>query len=668
MLTQREADQILYDWNDTSADFPSHNSLLHLFRLHATYSPHSTAISHGLTSLSYQQLDLRSNLIAHRLIQAGASPGSPVALLLDRSFDQIASILACWKAASHYVPIDPANPPDRVAFILLDSDCKLVVSTSNLAAPLLDVISRAGAEPLCLDISPNLPLGLADIRPHSEPEADSLAYIIYTSGSTGKPKGVMVEHRNVLNTIQAAVAEFGFCTSDRMPLIASYTFDISLFEAMTMLSVGGICEVVDRGQVLDPTGLRDVMSRATLMHGVPSLMRQVIRQGHWPEDAYANIRMVFTGGDSVGADLVEELKSAFRWSDITVLYGPTEAAILATSHRVERGKTERGQLIGRPLRNVKLRIVDGSGRLVPVGVAGEIEIIGRGVSRGYLNRNEETASRYREDRGERLYQTGDIGKWNEEGEVEFLGRVDQQVKIHGYRIELGEVEAALIEQQGVMESAVIARQDGQSEKTLVAYVVVQDGAELNVSELRRGLSEKLPEYMLPAAYVRIEKLPVTANGKLDRNALPEPDQSRPSLEQPYTPARTGLEAILTEIWQEVIGVEKIGIYDNFFEIGGDSIKALLIVNKLQDKISEFTYIAGLLNAPSIAGFAAYLNEHYPDVVLREGKNEIAESIPVVPRGEMSLDHLMAQLNDIPEDELLSALSGQSRPDDDGKSN
>ena len=430
---------------------------------------------------------------------------------------------------------------------------------------------------ICLDTDLEQATGQMKRQPEREPRADGLAYIIYTSGSTGSPKGVMVEHRNLLNTIQASIAEFGFTSADRMPVIASYTFDISLFEVMNMLAVGGSCEVVSREQVLDMGELMEVLERVTLLHAVPSLMRQIVTHRGRAEGGRTNIRMVFTGGDAVAVELIEEMKEAFAGSEIRVLYGPTEGTIIATRHEVDRSKRGDGQMIGKPLRNVKVKVVDERGRIVPIGVAGEIEISGRGVTRGYLNRGEETQRRYRGEGAERVYRTGDIGRWREGGEIEYVGRRDEQVKVRGYRVELGEVEAVMMKQEGVKEAVVVAREDQTREKRLVAYIVMDEETEMGVSEIKQRIREKLPEYMVPAVIVKMERLPVTSNGKVDRRALPELDQTRETLEEVYRAPRNSLEVLLAEIWQEVLGIDKVGINDNFFELGGDSILSVQVV-------------------------------------------------------------------------------------------
>ncbi|HEX5708928.1 MAG TPA: condensation domain-containing protein, partial [Pyrinomonadaceae bacterium] len=464
----------------------------------------------------------------------------------------------------------------------------------------------------------------SDPRRNAAP--DALAYLIYTSGTTGRPKAVMVEHRQLTHTLLSARRHFSFSASDVMPVLASYAFDIWLFETLSPLLAGGTSLLMRHEEVLDVARLVGEMRRcgATLLHAVPSLMRQVV--GHLRaegEGAVLPLRMVFVGGDAVGADLLQEMRGVFPDSELRVLYGPTETAIICTAHAVKKDadslQSSTRQLIGRPLAGVRIRILDAHRQVVPVGVAGEIHIGGEGVSRGYLNRDELTAEKFVELDGERYYRSGDVGRWvlvsdgggQSDGvgdaEVEFLGRVDEQVKVRGFRVELGEIEAVVSSHARVRESAVVAREGGNGEKRLVAYIVarsVEDAGATGgdraareagdeaasddagewarlVEELRRHVRERLPEYMTPAQWVEMGELPLTAHGKVDKRRLPEAVDARQSL-RPFVAPRTEIEATLADIWAKVLRVERVGANDNFFELGGDSILSIQTVARARE--------------------------------------------------------------------------------------
>jgi amino acid adenylation domain-containing protein/non-ribosomal peptide synthase protein (TIGR01720 family) len=410
-------------------------------------------------------------------------------------------------------------------------------------------------------------------------EAENVAYVIFTSGSTGRPKGVLVEHRNLLNTLMASREKFDLRPTDVMPVIAQVSFDISLFELLLPLVSGASALLISRPRILDLSQLLSNLERATMLHALPSLMRQIVN--HLEEQGETGrlhkLRKVFVGGDAVTGDLLEQMQAVFPEAELHVLYGPTETTIICTSYQVENGSAHGWQIIGTPLPNMKIRICDADGNLAPVGVRGELYIGGAGVSRGYLNLAELTAEKFLKVDGLTYYRSGDVGRYLPDGKIEFLGRVDQQVKIRGYRIEPGEIEASLNSHPSVRESVVVVEDEG-AERRLVAYLAYKTGAErCGPKELRAYLRERLPDYMVPRSIVCLEQLPLTTNGKVDRKALRAYEPTQPARDEELLAPRTPAEQALAHIWQEVLGVGSIGVDENFFELGGDSILSLQIV-------------------------------------------------------------------------------------------
>jgi amino acid adenylation domain-containing protein len=430
-----------------------------------------------------------------------------------------------------------------------------------------------------------------------------LAYVIYTSGSTGRPKGVLVQHGSLANLLAATREAFGVGAGDVMPALASFAFDIWLFEALLPLTSGAAVRLVERERVLDPAALAEEISDATLLHAVPALMRQVA-QAEREAPRLGRLRRAFVGGDLVPADLLAQMRAALPSAETSVLYGPTEGTILASTHPVPEHGALEGHPIGRPFGNVRLYVCDALGAPQPVGVPGELRIGGAGVARGYLGRPELTAERFVPDPfggepGARLYRTGDRVRRRADGSLEFGGRVDGQVKVRGFRIEPGEIEAALRRHPGVADCVVVAREDAPGDRRLVAYVV---GA-ADVDALRERLREELPEYMVPAAFVALEALPVTPNGKLDRRALPAPEQT--SRDVSAALPRNALEEKVAEVWRSVLGVAEIGVHDNFFDLGGNSLLLSRVFGRLREVRGDLR-VVDLFRHTTVEALAGHL--------------------------------------------------------------
>ncbi|MEA2693842.1 MAG: hypothetical protein QOJ16_3229, partial [Acidobacteriota bacterium] len=616
VLSAAEEHHLLREWNDTVEAGLDRRPVQLLFEEQVRRTPTALALECETDRWTYEELNERANRVAHYLGGLGVAPGALVAVGLERSALLVAAVLGVLKAGAVYVPLDPSHPPERLSLLLADSGAAVLLGDGWSAA----VPPPHDARVVVLDAERLLSAALAVENPRLAVDGEDLAYLIYTSGTTGRPKAVMVEHRGLSHTLASARHRFAIFAADRMLHLAPFSFDISLFELWLPLLAGGTVHLLTREEILDPQVLVRALERASLVHTVPSLMRQLLAHleavGR-PVVAESGPRGLFIGGDAVPAELLAEMQRVFPRAFVEVLYGPTEATIICSSQAVS-GEVEARNLLGRPLANVSLRLLDRHGRPVAVGIAGEIHVGGPGVARGYLGREELTRERFVLLDGERFYRTGDLARYRPQGVLEFLGRIDHQVKVRGFRVELGEVEARLAAHPSLRESVVVAREEGP-EKRLVAYFVPVEAAAVTTSELRRFLLESLPEYMVPGTFVALDALPLTPTGKLDRQALPAPDASRPDLEVGFAAPEDAFEQRLAAIWSEVLGRERIGRHDNFFELGGDSILSL--------QISSRAHRAGLqlspkqiFEHPTIAELA---------VAVREGASIAAEQGPVV---------------------------------------
>ncbi|HEX2191399.1 MAG TPA: amino acid adenylation domain-containing protein, partial [Longimicrobiaceae bacterium] len=540
----------------------------------AARTPDAPAVAWGGEALSYAGLEARANRLARRLRALGVGPETRVGVCLERSPEMLVALLGTWKAGGAFVPLDPANPEDRLAWMLEDAGVPVLL-THEPALPRLPehaarVVRVDRDEPGADDPGP----------PEDATRPESLAYVIYTSGSTGRPKGVRVAHAGILNTVLASVEAFGFGPGDVVPSLAPYAFDIWLWEVLSPLASGGTVRMVPRERVLDVEVLAEEVRGATALHAVPALMRPLSRAVAAGGGA-EGVRRVFTGGDAVPADLWAEMRAAFPAAELRVLYGPTEGTVICTAGRVDRPGEVARMTVGAPLANARVHVCDAAGRALPVGVPGELLLGGAGVAQGYLNHPELTAESFVPDPfggedGARLYRTGDRVRWLADGTLEFLGRTDAQVKLRGYRVEPGEVEVALLRHPAVDDAVVMLREDDPGDRRLVAYLVPPRGERApEAAELRGWLKERVPEYMVPAAFVALAEWPLSPNGKVDRAALPAPERAAEA--RGYVEPRTPVEETLARLWAETLRVERVGVHDDFFELGGDSILAIQVV-------------------------------------------------------------------------------------------
>src|SRR5579859_6460059 len=572
LLSRQERQQILVDWNGGKSTSEIQVPTVHeMFAQRVRETPGRVALVFGDQRMTYGELDAKAGRVASQLLALDIGPETRVGLCLSRSADLIVAILAVWKAGGAYVPLDPDYPAERLSFLLADCGAKVVLTQRQL----LDRLPPVDARILCLEDAlqeKSLVTGCGPAGP------SNAAYVIYTSGSTGTPKGVVVEHRQVTQLFTATQEQFCFDESDVWTLFHSFAFDFSVWEMWGALLYGGRLVIVPWWVSRSPEAFMELLERerVTVLNQTPSAFRQLMAVALQQRKLPPSLRTVIFGGEAL------DVPSLLPWFDmfgdkrpeLVNMYGITETTVHVTSRRLRREDAQagRGSVIGRPLPHLSVYILDAHGQPVPIGVRGELYVGGEGVARGYLNRPEMTAERFLEnpfDNG-KIYRSGDLGRWLASGELEYLGRADNQVKIRGFRIELGEIEAALKTHKNVREAVVLARQDRGAEPQLIAYVVLCDV--VTWPELRAFLATRLPDYMLPAAMVQLGRMPLTAHGKLDRAALPVPDHRATGVA--FVEPETDAERLLAGVWQEVLGINRVGRNDNFFHLGGDSLRSI----------------------------------------------------------------------------------------------
>ena len=602
ILPPAERQQVLVDWNQTAADFPRDRCVHELFEAQVERTPDAVAVVFEDQSLTYRQLNRRSNQLADHLRGLGVGPDSLVAMCLDRSLELVVGILGILKAGGAYVPLDASHPRKRLEFTLEDSQAKVLVTQRRL----LDRLPQAPAATILIDPQESIFTAAEAGNPRSGVRPENLAYTMFTSGSTGRPKGVQIRHAAVVNFLTTMVDRPGLKPAGRLLSVTTPTFDISVLELLLPLAAGASVEVVAGELLADPAGLatRLAKSGATVMQATPSTWEMLIHHG-W--DGSRELK-VLCGGEALPDSLAVELRR--RCGELWNMYGPTETTIWSTILPVTEGRV-RG-CIGRPIANTQVYVLDALGQPAPIGVPGELLIGGEGLARSYLNRPELTAEKFVPDPfsrrpGARLYRTGDLCRWRADGYLEFLGRMDHQVKLRGFRIELGEVEAVLRQFPGLAQVVVVLREDRPGDKRLVAYYVAEQGQEPDHGTLGRHTRGLLPEYAVPAAFVPLERLPLTPNGKVDRTSLPSPNQSQSRLETGHVPPQSPLERRLAAVWTEVLGLEKVGRNDNFFfDLGGHSLLLARLVARIKQETGKSVPLTVMFREPTIAGLAKYM--------------------------------------------------------------
>ncbi len=610
-LDDAERQKVLVEWNDTARDFPHDKCFQQLFEQQVELTPDAETVIFGDQKLSYRELNSRANRLAHHLQSLGVGPETLVGISVERSIEMVVGILGILKAGGAFVPLDPAYPRERLAFMINDSGIEVLLTQEKL----LDVLPPYYGEIIHLDRSDT---SYPDDNLDSGAVPENAAYVIYTSGSTGTPKGVVIAHRGLCNLATAQIRAFNVQPSSRVLQFAALSFDASVTEfAMALLR--GAALVIARREDLMPGERLIALLRnqsITTVTFPPSVLALL------PPEEFPALRTIIVAGEACWAELV--LRWAVDGRLFCNAYGPTENTVCISI--AECAPNGRKPTIGRALANVQVYVLDENMRPAPLGVPGEIYSAGEGLARAYLNRADLTATRfvpnpYSTVPGARLYRTGDRGRYLPDGQLEFLGRVDQQVKLRGFRIELGEIEAVLCRHDGVRDAIVVAREESNGDKRLVAYVV----GEVETGELRSHLQEQLPDYMIPATWVMLDALPLTANGKVDRKALPAPDSQRPELSSAYIAPRSAIERDIAEVWQEVLAIENVGVNDNFFDLGGHSLQAVRVHGKLRAKFEKNLLLFELFQFPTIAAMAKYISNDYAEGAPAEQGVERAET-------------------------------------------
>ena len=607
LLTRAEQLQLLIEWNSTEADYPRDCCINELFEAQVERTPETIAIEFDGKRLTFRELNTQANQLAHLLQKLGIGPEKLVAICVERSLEMVVGLLGILKAGGAYLALDPAYPGERLTFMLEDAQVSVLLTQAKLVEdrgwrPVLSpstklrIDSTEGMEdgdPRSSILDPRLQVVFvdrdrpliaqqSDKNPLSQVYSTDLAYVIYTSGSTGKPKGVQVSHRSVVNCLSAIGENIALTVKDVFLALTTISFDIASLELFLPLITGAKLVLASRDEALDAKLLSDRLTEcgATAMQATPSAWMLLLDAG-WRSSPDFKI---LCGGEVLSRELADQLLEggASLWN----LYGPTETTIWSTVSKVVAG--EASVFIGRPINNTQIYILDFNRKVVPIGVYGEVYIGGDGLARGYLNRPELNAERFipnpfSDDPDARLYRTGDRARYRPDGNIEFLGRTDNQIKIRGHRVELGEIEAAINQHPTVKECVVVARaRDSSEEKELIGHVVSTQESLVSVDELRRFLGAKMPDYMIPSWFVFLDALPLMPNGKVDRNALPPLDGERPSLDQRFIEPRSEIEELVAQVWREVLNLVKVGVYDNFFDLGGHSLLATRVVARLRN--------------------------------------------------------------------------------------
>jgi len=625
ILSAPEEHKLLHEWNATQAEFPADISVQEWFEDVATAQPENVAVVLEDEQLTFAELNRRANQLAHFLRKSGVGPETLVAICIERSLNMIVGTLGVLKAGGAYLPMDPANPTERLAFILADSRAPILLSHDTTISN-LPIFADLESPPQIIRLDRDW--DIISKEPDSNPEhtatAENLAYVIYTSGSTGLPKGTLLEHRGLCNLIQAFIEKFGIVPGTRVLQFFSYCFDGSIAEIFPALLGGGTLVLARENTLVSPADLHRVLQEehVNIISMPPSMLAML------PNEDLPDLHTVISAGESCTPAVAQKWSSDF---DLYNGYGPTENTVATSIHRISDHEAGGENIsIGRPIANTQVYVLDNHLRPAPIGVPGELHVASVGLARGYLNRPDLTQQRFipnpfSSDPHARLYKTGDLVRFRPDGNLEFLGRLDHQVKLRGFRIELGEIEAALAAHPNVQQAAVRLWQDPAREKYLAAYVTPQDDQAPSPNELRSYLQSSLPAYMLPAAYVTLSAFPKTPSGKIDRQALPAPDDGNIVRTTAYVAPRNPLEKHLASIWEQILGRKKIGVRDNFFELGGHSMLAVRLMGQIQQQYGTTIPLVSIFQHPTIEHLAELLEQ-------QDGAVPISLLVPLKPSG------------------------------------
>ena len=601
LLTEEERQRILVDWNQTEKDYPSQLALHQLFERQVDCGSDRTAVVFERKELTYRELEERSNRLAHRLREMGAGPDTLIGLYAERSSDTLVALLGILKSGAAYLPLDPEFPVQRIKYMLEDASVRILLSQRSLTGGL----PRTDAEVLYLDDPENGVDSQPEARPEVAVKPQDLAYVIYTSGSTGRPKGVQIAHGSVVNFLDSMLCEPGLSKADVFLAVTTLSFDISVLELFLPLACGARVVVAPRRTVLNAAKLGQLARRcgATVMQATPSTWRLLLEAG-WPKGFRPKI---LCGGEALPPELAASLLG--HVDSLWNMYGPTETTIWSTIHRVTN---EASIPIGKPIANTSTYVLDAQLQPVPIGVPGELYIGGVGLARGYLSRPELTAQKFVPDPfsrkpAARMYRTGDRVRFLSDGTIDFLGRIDNQIKLRGFRIELGEIEMLLNQHPSIKQSVALVREDRPGDRQLVAYVTSAGGTTAP-AEWRDHLRENLPYYMIPSVIVPLDEFPLTPSGKIDRKSLPSPDRESLQQNHEYRAPIDEIERHMAKLWGQVLNLEKVSVRANFFEIGGHSLLAAELFTLIEGAFSKRIPLAALFQRPTIEELAQCLRQ------------------------------------------------------------
>ncbi len=615
LCSAEERHQVLAIWNNTDAEYPRQQCVHQMFEAQVEQTPDVVAVLDQDERLTYQELNQRANQLAHYLRQHGVGPEVLVGLCVERSVAMVVGVLGILKAGGAYVPLDPTYPRERLAFMLEDARVPIVLTQQQHVSTL----PAHGAQVVCLDTDAELVAQESQANPVHTTTSEHLAYVLYTSGSTGRPKGVLGLHRGIVNRLAWMWQAYPFAAADVGCQKTSLNFVDSVWELFGPLLQGVPTVIIPDRIVKAPQQLVQTLAahKVTRLVLVPSLLGMILDLQDDLHRQLSSLTLWICSGEALPVELHRRFRQRVPHGVLLNLYGSSEVAADVTWYDTSLGHGEHSSMpIGRPIANTQIYLLDAHQNPVPIGVPGELHAGGDGLARGYLNRPDLTAARFIPDPfsnkpGARLYKTGDLARYLPDGNLELLGRLDHQVKLRGFRIELGEIEAVLGQHPAVREVVVSARQDMPGVKQLVAYLTPRQPSRPTPSALRHFLKDKLPDYMLPSAFVMLDALPLTPNGKVDRLALPAPQSASHSAGHTLVAPRTPVEQALTDLWTQLLGLEQVSIDANFFELGGHSLLAVQLLSKIQQTFGQELPLTALLQAPTIAALAALLAEAAP---------------------------------------------------------
>ena len=661
LLAAAEREQLLVEWNDTGAERERGRCVHQLFEAQAARTPDATALVFEDTRLTYAELNRRANQLAHYLRRAGVRPETIVGICMENSAEQIVALLGVLKAGGAYVGPDPSLPRERLAYMIEDARVRLILTQARLA----EKLPRHEAEVILLDEEWEKISRESGLNPEPAAAPDNLAYLIYTSGSTGRPKGVAGEHRQLLHYLTGILERLEMKPGASFALHQSLAVDAPITFLYASLCTGGVLHVLRQERVADPDALGEYFRRHEIDYFkvAPSHLG-ALQASPRPEQVLPR-HLLMVGGEASHWDWAQRMREMEAGCVILNHYGPTETTCGVLTYRVgERPVNYHSPVLplGRPINDTRIYILDRRLRPVPVGVPGELCVGGGGVARGYLRRPGVTAEKFIPDpfggrAGARLYRTGDLARYLPDGNIEFLGRLDHQVKIRAFRVELGEIESALGEHPSVQTAVVVAREVSPGDTRLAAYVVFKPGEAGDVDELREFVRRSLPDYMTPSAFVRLEELPRTPQGKVDRQRLPAPELSRAEARAAYVAPSTPAEREVAGIFAELLRVEEVGVNDDFFALGGHSLLATQVVSRLRETFRIEFPLRRVFETPTVGGLAAAVAEY------ESRPHDGAEQITALPRGDKSFEQLLAEMGDLSEEEVNALLAGEMQTDD-----